>query len=827
MQTLIFARESVMGRKSVVALCAMITATTLAFASPFASAEETDKEKVDIFGSVSVSGNYLDVEGDNAKFQEYRDVPDRGAELDHIRLQVIQERKYFTLEGQELSQDDQSLRLEGGLYGKVKLEASWDEIPHNYSENARVLGTLKGGNYWAVPDLVQTELQGEFPLGRETAAPFLTNTPTAAGVATLNDLLGHANTMSLNIQREKGELGIVYTPLVNLNLRAGYSHEDREGFRALSAGAYERDTGARDGAESSGAWLQGGVGENFMLYGLEFPEPIDYDTDVVSLGIDYRGGIWHMDAAYQYTSFKNRVDYVTWDNPLRATGWSVVADPGPPVTMEERVGSPATNRLDLFPDSESHNFSLTGGVELPLNSKLTGTLSWGKVTQDDDFLAYTVNPQLWINQELDNPAISKDLPANDLGGEAITTLANVVLTSRPIDPLNVTLKINYYDYANETDKISWIDGWARIGESRWSKAGEAGVINRVPAWSRLRVPLYASYSITDGLMLSADYEYEYIDRNEDRNADNEEHTLGAGIVYNPTDTANMRLSYHRSQREIDGDYQISIGEGRGTVDPNANPFHEWEELRRFDQADRDRDSVKAMAGYNPMDTLSLGFSLDYTNDQYDTTYYGMQESEGYQLGLDANYAVTDRVLLFGYYAREDYSSAMLNRAKTSAGGGGNFDYLENDYATDMDDVTDTIGAGITWDMIVDKLTCSLSADYAKYVGQIDTSNPHFNDAAGDPARTTSSALAFDWPDLETDTTQVKLDLDYAFTENLSFGLHYLYEKFDVTDFATDNVSSYGNPNDTQGSSLDYFIFMDANFSDYDAHRVGLSMTYSF
>jgi len=43
----------------------------------------------------------------------------------------------------------------------------------------------------------------------------------------------------------------------------------------------------------------------------------------------------------------------------------------------------------------------------------------------------------------------------------------------------------------------------------------------------------------------------------------------------------------------------------------------------------------------------------------------------------------------------------------------------------------------------------------------------------------------------------------------------------------DNVLPYGNPDDHQGNSLDYFIFLDANYSDYTAHLFTLTVSYAF
>jgi MtrB/PioB family decaheme-associated outer membrane protein len=793
------AQESVMKKRFAESLGAAIVAGLLTLPASVVLAGD-----LEIGGSVTLGAQHLELDGDDdSKFEEYRDLDD-DIVLHEILLYGRKDDYHFALEGQNLIRDDRSALIEAGRYGKYEVQIRWDEIIHNFKPNNRFLGTLSGDGYWAVPDVVQQTLEPNFPLGDcerfpgdPTPPPC---SPTAAGRNDLLDLLGHAPTVDLRLEREIGRINLAYSPFQSFNLRAGYLHEDRKGLRAMSTGAYRRD--------GDGANLVGGVGENFTLYGLEFPEPIQYDTNELNFGLDYRQANrlfnWHVDLNYHFTYFENEISFVTWDNPLRFTD-------------AEIQGGAAQGRLDLFPDSQSHSISLTGGISaLPLNSKLTTTVSWGRITQNDDFLPYTVNRALTIDAtggpHDGDPGWNAPLPVNDLDGQVDTLLVNAVLSSRPIDPLSLTFKVNYYDYDNDSEAISWVDGWARIGESDWSKAAEAGVFNRVPKWERIRTDAEVAYKVHKMLTLIADYRYESYERNRDRNADTDEHIYGGGIKLTPCDQAMMRLSYHRSDREIDGAYSPAP----------AEPFFEWEELRMFDQSDRERDRIDAYLSLDPIDRLSLGFSFNYNDDEYDTSFYGLQRSSGFTTGADLSYAVLDRVTLFGYYSRDDYETRTKTRAKSDAAGGGSFAVPENDWLTGIDDVANTVGAGITVEVIPEKLSFGLGADYSFAESEIRGTNPDF--VAG---TTTSSATAYDWPDLEIETTEVKADLNYNFTEHLSTGLRYVYKMFDLDDAAWNSVSAYGNPPDTQGNRLDYFIFMDANYGDYDAHLVTWTVSYRF
>jgi hypothetical protein len=53
------------------------------------------------------------------------------------------------------------------------------------------------------------------------------------------------------------------------------------------------------------------------------------------------------------------------------------------------------------------------------------------------------------------------------------------------------------------------------------------------------------------------------------------------------------------------------------------------------------------------------------------------------------------------------------------------------------------------------------------------------------------------------------------------------ERYKLDDFATNSVLPYDNPDDSQGNALDYFIFMDANQSNYRAHLLSVTVAHSF
>ena len=370
----------------------------------------------------------------------------------------------------------------------------------------------------------------------------------------------------------------------------------------------------------------------------------------------------------------------------------------------------------------------------------------------------------------------------------------------------------HIDYDDKSDRITWDNGWARIGESEWSKTSDAGVVNRVPDWRRIRPSIDVSYRINKRLTLLADYTYVDYQRNRDRNADTEENILGGRIKLLPADWARVRLGYSFARREVDGAYQPAP----------APQFFEWDQLRMFDQADRKRSKAYANFGLNPTDRLSVDFAFNFTDDDYDDTDYGLKEAQGYTSGIDVSYAISERATLFTYLSRDYLRTKSSQRSKSDAAGGGSFAVPENDWNTTIKDSTNSIGSTLSVSLIPDKLTLDIGAQYSYAKSEFDTSNPNF--LAG---TTTSSATAFDWPDMKIRTTKLRAELTYEWTEKLSTSIRYLYDKFSLDDFATDNVNTYPNTIDLQGNTLDYFIFMDSNYGDYRANLFTVTMSYEF
>ena len=112
-------------------------------AFPAVSAESTFE------GELGATGMLTHVSGNDAKFNEYRDIKDGvygGASLKY-------DSDTFFAKGKaaDMGYDTQRYRLDGGMYGKFKAYFEYSEIPHNFTYGARTFYNGAGTNMLTYP----------------------------------------------------------------------------------------------------------------------------------------------------------------------------------------------------------------------------------------------------------------------------------------------------------------------------------------------------------------------------------------------------------------------------------------------------------------------------------------------------------------------------------------------------------------------------------------------------------------------------------------------------------------------------------------------------
>lgn len=509
--------------------------------------------------------------------------------------------------------------------------------------------------------------------------------------------------------------------------------------------AYHRDT--RDGTDQTGSAMangrQGLVGNTTSAL---LPEPVDYTTDMVDVALNYNRDNALLQLSYHMSLFDNDEFALTWEDPF-STG---------------RYGSQA-----LAPDNQFHQLAVTGAYLLPYRSRLSGTFSIGRMSQNQDYQPYTVNP-----------ALGATLPRSSLDGEVWVTTGKLKIDSRPMRKLQLSAEYRYDDRDNKTP----VDTYDYVVAD--SFAGTP-VRNNPLSYTRNQVDLTAKYRINKTMSLQGGYKYDHMSRDyrEPEREDTRENTLFGRWKLQPHTRVDLSLFAEAGRRD-GSDYNAPAGE---------NPA-----LRKYYMADRDRTRLGTTIDLLASDKLSLSASAEYIKDDYKNSDIGLTESEEPTYTLDASYQPHRNITTYAYYTYQNVDSSQSGSETGTS---------TPDWTADFEDRIDTFGIsgkvsniGRKWDLGADFI-------YTSATGEIDMKKDF---ATGVPVTR--------YPDLKTSMTSIKLWTQYQYRKDIALRLNYWYERFSADNWAVDNLRENSVPD---------LLLLGQETLDYDVHVVSASIVYQF
>jgi MtrB/PioB family decaheme-associated outer membrane protein len=227
----------------------IITLAMIVSLVPLTGAFSQDKM---IEGEVSLDGVLVDVdgkEGGKAKFTEYRDLEENGGFYGRARLKLDKEKYFLDLDAGDFGYDTQYYKIDGGMWGKFKFDFFYNEIPHNYTFDART--------------------------------PFL-----GAGHDTLvgapNNNVETWDTFDYSIQRRQYGGGLKLNMIRPFFFDVSYKREEKDGIKPAGA------------AETT----PGGIA-------FELPELVEYVTNNLNLSAGYTKKPLFLSLNYFYSDFNN------------------------------------------------------------------------------------------------------------------------------------------------------------------------------------------------------------------------------------------------------------------------------------------------------------------------------------------------------------------------------------------------------------------------------------------------------------------------------------------------------------------------------------------
>jgi len=225
----------------------------------------------------------------------------------------------------------------------------------------------------------------------------------------------------------------------------------------------------------------------------------------------------------------------------------------------------------------------------------------------------------------------------------------------------------------------------------------------------------------------------------------------------------------RPSTRLDGSLTLAREERDGSEYQDlALPYPQSPLMRKYNMADRTRDSARLFLSFVATDALTFGFTGEGAQDDYSDTLIGLTESNYSNVALDASLALPRNASLYLLGGRENIDSSQIGGSGAAFSG----------WQASSRDTFDTFLLGFTLKELAKKVDLKLDYSYVKSTGRQDVVV-----SGSDP-----------YPDLRTKLSMIKLYVDYRWRPNMTFRGGYWYEKYDSSDWSLEGVQPSTVPN---------------------------------
>lgn len=478
------------------------------------------------------------------------------------------------------------------------------------------------------------------------------------------------------------------------------------------------------------------------------PAPVDFTTDIIDMALGFTSKRAQLQVGFMSSYFDNGNTSLTWRNPF---------------------GSRPENyylRTALEPDNEFHQVSVSGALVITPRIRLSAQGSMGEMSQNDPFLPYSTSPSF------DDLV----LPRESLNGKLDTSTYN--FTGKLFARLSNSLSFTARGKWDERENTTPVDLYETVTVDLLQQNDR---YNRPYGYEREKYSADLRYRAGRYVRFAAGGEQENMERTLQAVERSEETTFWGEAKVTPTAGSQLRFKLESAERDVEDYLQPDDG---GPID---HPL-----MRKFNQADRDRDRLVMDFDFMPTDALGVNLSYFRAQSDYTESMLGLQESEETSYTLNLNYAVGNKGNVYAFVTRDNIDARMLNASAIDA--------VPWD-ATTADEIT-TMGLGFST-RIGEKSTIGI--DYVS------------SDSTGDIAVQTSDEED-PFTRLQTDLASTKLYFDFDLTERLSFKLYAEYEEYSSSDWAIDGYGVDG---------IGSILTMGEESPDYDVWYCRVQASYRF
>ena len=487
---------------------------------------------------------------------------------------------------------------------------------------------------------------------------------------------------------------------------------------------------------------------SFFVQSAQFLEPVDYTTDQVEAYASYVGSRWQVKLGYYASLFRNDIAGLTWANPFT------------PLVAGADAGT-----LGLAPDSDFHQVSAALGYRVSSRTRLNADVAVGRMTQNQSYLPQTANDTLTL----------ASLPAASLDGRVATLDASLRFNSQVNDDLRVNAAYAHNDRDNQTASLLYpsliTDMFNGVARS-----------NSPYSFTKDKFKLRADYRVNDETGAAAGYDHETTKRTYQEVDRTKEDTIWARLSSRAIEDVELSVKASHGERSNSG-YQILAG-----VIPPENPL-----MRKYNLADRQRDTVGLRADWAVSDELHIGLGLDAARDDYQDSTIGLTDGRELTLSGDASWAMSDDTRL----------TFFVNRLQVRSTQAGSSSFSTPDWTASNRDTVDFIGVGVKHAVIEDKFNIGADLGISRSRGDVSVA---------------SGIVTPPFPTLTANVDSLRFYAVYRLRDNITLRGDYGYERYRSKSWLLDGVVP---------ATIENVLTLGETAPDYRVHLLRMSLRYSF
>ena len=479
--------------------------------------------------------------------------------------------------------------------------------------------------------------------------------------------------------------------------------------------SYRRDN--RDGTKrTSGA---------FFVNAAQLVEPLNSATDQIEASAAYSAGKLQARFTYYVSRFRNDVTALSWQNPFLVPAFA----------------ASSAGQLAAAPDNDFHQLAASLGYQFTPDTRASADIAWGRMTQNDGFLAPTLNGTLGA------PA----LPGRSLDARAKTLNANLRVNSRLTDALRVNASYTHDERDNQTARAiyPWVTTDMFLAVPR---------TNNPYSFEQDRLKLAADYRVTPALRASAGVDQDWRKYTFQQFTKTDETTAWAKGNWRALDNLDLSLKLAGSERRNSGAQVVD------NVVPPENPL-----VRPYSLANRSRETLSARADFAATEKIQLGLGVDTSKDRYRDTAIGLTSGRDWSLNGDASLLLAENTTAHAFASHQVVKSRQA----------GSQAFANPDWSAETRDRIDVWGLGLRHAFIKDKFDVGADYVYTRARGATNV-----DAGVGDP------------PFPEQTTTRQGLQLTFTYRVDAQWSVNggYWTERYRSANWALDGVAPASVPN---------------------------------